>query len=84
VPVTEEGLRRVEAAEEIVRRHGFVEFRVRHHGDVARLELREEDFSRVMNPAVRASLEAALRGTGYRFVSLDLAPFASGRGSLLV
>lgn len=81
VPVTEEGLRRVEAAEERVRARGFLEFRVRHHGDVARLEVAAADLPRVLDPAVRAGIDADLRAAGYRFVAVDLAPFSSGRGS---
>lgn len=81
VPVTEEGLRRVEAAEARVRARGFAEFRVRHHGDVARLELSAEDLPRMLDPALRAGIDADLRAAGYRFVAVDLAPFASGRGS---
>jgi uncharacterized protein len=81
VPVTEEGLRRVEAAEARVRARGFAEFRVRHHGDVARLELSAADLPRMLDPALRAGIDADLRAAGYRFVAVDLAPFASGRGS---
>lgn len=81
VPVTEEGLARVEAAEDHVRGLGFVEFRVRHHGDVARLEVPAADLAKILSPAVSASIDARLRELGYRFVAVDLSPFASGRGS---
>ena len=81
VPVTEEGLARVEAAEAHIRGLGFVEFRVRHHGDVARLEVTAADFVRILGAEVRGSIDARLRALGSRFVAVDLGAFASGRGS---
>jgi pyridinium-3,5-biscarboxylic acid mononucleotide sulfurtransferase len=81
VPVTVEGLKRVEQAEDFVRGLGFVEFRVRHHDEIARLEVRAEDLARLLDPPMRSAIESRLREIGYRFVSVDLAPFASGRGS---
>lgn len=81
VPVTVEGLARVEAAEAFLRERGFDEFRVRHHGDVARLEVPAADWPRLADPTTRVAVEARLRELGYRFVAVDLAPFASGRGS---
>jgi uncharacterized protein len=82
VEVTREGLGRIEAAEELLRARGFREFRVRHHGDLARLELVPEDFAR-LDARTRAELASVLTKLGYRFVSVDLEPFASGRGSTL-
>jgi pyridinium-3,5-biscarboxylic acid mononucleotide sulfurtransferase len=81
VPVTIEGLARIEAAEAVVRGFGLREFRVRHHGDVARLEIAAEDVATFLVASTRAEIDARLRALGYRFVALDLAPFRSGRGS---
>jgi uncharacterized protein len=83
VPVTAEGLARVEAAEAFLRELGFVELRVRHHGDLARLEVTAEDFARMRDPSLRARIALRLREAGYRFVSVDLEEFRSGRGSVL-
>lgn len=83
VPVDEQALHRVEAAEAVVRALGFDEFRVRHHGDVARIEIPERDFARITSPGIRTVVASRLRALGYRFVSLDLEGFASGRGSTL-
>ena len=69
-------LRKIEAAEDVLAGLGFAQFRVRHHGDVARVELPAEDLARAI-----AQREAIVRGivaTGYRFVALDLAGFRSG------
>jgi uncharacterized protein len=83
VEVTADGLRRVEAAEEVLRSRGFRGFRVRHHGDLARIEVAGADFERLLDPRSRAAIAAALRALGYRFVSLDLEGYESGRGSTL-
>jgi uncharacterized protein len=77
-PVTLEGLKRVEAAEKAVRDLGFRQFRVRHHDDVARLELEPADLTRALDPDVRARLVRGLRDAGYRYVSLDLEGYRSG------
>jgi uncharacterized protein len=69
-------LSRIEKAEDALARLGFKEFRVRHHGDVARIELPVEAL-----PAVLAKREAILQGVraaGYKFVSVDLAGLRSG------
>jgi uncharacterized protein len=81
VEVTADGLRRVEAAEDVLRALGFVEFRVRNHGDHARIELHPDDFDRALDRSLRSTIASRLRALGFRFVSLDLEPFASGRGS---
>jgi pyridinium-3,5-biscarboxylic acid mononucleotide sulfurtransferase len=83
VEVTAEGLRRVEEAEAFLRTLGFVEFRVRSHGDHARIEVLARDFERLVVPATRAAVAARLRALGWRFVSLDLDGFESGRGSTM-
>jgi uncharacterized protein len=78
-PLTAEALRRVEAAEEVLRRHfDLSQLRVRDHYPVARIELPEEDIVRLVQPAVRQRVVKALRERGYVYVSLDLAGFRSG------
>ncbi|MDQ3916843.1 MAG: ATP-dependent sacrificial sulfur transferase LarE [Actinomycetota bacterium] len=76
VRVTPEGLRRVDAAEEIVRGLGFGVLRVRDHGDLARIEVPAEDLPRAA--AARAELHRELSALGFRFVTLDLGGFRSG------
>lgn len=76
VRVTPRGLRRVEAAEEIVRSFGFEVFRVRDHGDLARLEVAPEEIERAAGLA--SEIASGLRSLGYRYVSLDLQGFRSG------
>lgn len=77
--VTVERLRQVGAAEKAVRALGFVNFRVRHHEQVARLEVAAEELPRLLDPAVREQVNDAIKAQGYAFVALDLEPFRSGR-----
>lgn len=74
--ITPEILDQVGNAERVLRELGFSEFRVRHHNDVARLELRPDDFSRAVELA--STIEESLVGLGYRYVALDLGGFRSG------
>lgn len=77
-PVTREALAKIEAAEDAVRALGFAELRVRHHGDVARIELSIADLPRALEPGMRERLVDAVRASGYLFVALDLEGFRSG------
>jgi uncharacterized protein len=83
IEVTAEALARVEAAEVALRALGFGEFRVRHHGEIARIEVPSADVARLLDPNVRSAIVEKLRQAGYRFVSLDLEEYRSGRGSTL-
>jgi pyridinium-3,5-biscarboxylic acid mononucleotide sulfurtransferase len=76
VRVTEEGLRRIDRAEEHLRDLGFEELRVRDHGDLARIEVPATEVARAAAHA--ASITAALKDLGFRFVTLDLEGFRSG------
>jgi len=78
--ITAEGLRQVEAAEEILQELGFGELRVRHHGPIARIEVAPQEVARLAQPQVRARVVAGLKGLGYRYVTLDLEGYR--RGSL--
>jgi len=76
VEVTGKGLRRVDEAEEVVRSFGFEVFRVRDHGDLARIEVPADRIQELV--AARADIEAALGELGYVYVTVDLAGFRSG------
>ena len=83
-PVTPDRLRRVEAAEEALYGLGFTGFRVRHHEEVARVELPLDQLPRLAEASVRQSVVAALKGAGYAFVTLDLEGFRSGSGNVVL
>jgi uncharacterized protein len=78
-PISLDALEKVRSAEGFLRSLGFREFRVRHHGDTARIELKEEDFAEMMRPEIRALVTEKLRALGYQFVALDLEGFRSGK-----
>lgn len=69
-------LRQIEQAELVLEELGFAQFRVRHHGDVARLELEPDDFPAVIEH--RVAIEREFKSLGYRYVTLDLKGFRSG------
>ena len=74
--IDEARLAQVERAEEALADLGFLQFRVRHHEDVARLEIAADELPRALE--MRDRLSDAVRACGYRFVALDLAGFRSG------
>jgi uncharacterized protein len=77
--LTVEGLARVEAAEEALRRTwGLRQLRVRDHYPVARLEVPSEEIPRLAKPENRATAVKALRSLGYRYVTLDLIGYRMG------
>jgi len=75
-PVTIAALRQIEAAEAALRSLGFSQVRVRHHGDVARIEVEAADIPRLMEQ--RDSVANAVRQAGYLFVAADLEGYATG------
>ena len=74
--VTVEALRQIEAAEAALKALGFTQVRVRHHGDVARIEVEPADIPRLVEERERVT--AAVRGAGYAFVSADLEGYSTG------
>jgi uncharacterized protein len=77
--VTDEKLRVIEQAEAAIRELGFRVLRVRHHGEIARVELGADEMPRACEPAVAAAIDSALRGLGFRHVTLDLRGYRLGR-----
>jgi pyridinium-3,5-biscarboxylic acid mononucleotide sulfurtransferase len=80
--VTPAKLSQIERAESALRQLGFVELRVRHHDDVARIELPPEDLIRAVSEPLRAKVLAAVRGAGFRFVTVDVGGMQSGAFTL--
>lgn len=76
--ISEEKLRRIEAAEAFVRSLGCRDVRVRHHGDVARIEVGLDDIPRLAERQTAAGVNARLRELGFIHVALDLGGFRSG------
>jgi uncharacterized protein len=78
VPVTIERLGKIERAEDLMRKQGFREFRVRVHGELARVEISEPEIAQGLRPDVRDAIASGLRAIGFRYVTLDLDGFRSG------
>jgi uncharacterized protein len=77
-PVTRENLSQVEQAEEALHSLGFQQVRVRHHGNLARIEIARPDLPRALNMEVLDSITEALRRIGFLYITLDTQGYRSG------
>ena len=76
--VTREVLEQVEKAEESMRQLGFRELRVRHHGELARVEIARNELPRALSMDMLDAITAALKQAGFQYVTLDCTGFRSG------
>src|SRR5499427_1161391 len=83
-PVTREALEVVGRGEDAIRALGFRQFRVRHHGDIVRIEIAREKLERALNPTVATQFTAIFKQLGFKFVTLDLEGFRSGSMNALL
>lgn len=83
-PVTREALSAVEKGEDALRSVGFRQFRVRHHGDMVRIEIAREELDRALNLAMASELTKIFKNLGFKFVTLDLEGFRSGSMNALL
>ncbi len=77
-PIKKEQLSRIGQAEAALRSLGFRECRLRVHGPIARIEVREKDFPKIMNKRTKAALEQTLTSLGFTYITLDLQGLRSG------
>lgn len=77
-PVTAENLAQVEQAEEALHALGFMQVRVRHHGDLARIEIARDDLARALTLTLLDAMTEALRPIGFLYVTLDTQGYRSG------
>ncbi|MGH9537489.1 MAG: ATP-dependent sacrificial sulfur transferase LarE [Terriglobales bacterium] len=82
--VTREALSVVEQGEDAIRALGFRQFRVRHHGDIVRIEIAREELERALTPAMAAEFTRIFKALGFKFVTLDLEGFRSGSMNALL
>ena len=68
----------VERGEDAIRALGFRQFRVRHHGEIVRIEIAREELERALNPEMAAAFTRIFKALGFKFVALDLEGFRSG------
>lgn len=83
-PVTREALEVVERGEDAIRALGFRQFRVRHHGDIVRIEIAREELERALDPAIAVQFTTIFKALGFKFVTLDLEGFRSGSMNALL
>ncbi len=77
-PVTRDALAAIEQGEEALRELGFEQFRVRHHGDLVRIEIARKELSRAMTAEMAAEFTRIFKALGFRYITLDLEGFRSG------
>jgi uncharacterized protein len=78
MPVTPAKLHQIDRAEDALRALGYRQVRVRHHGELARIELAPEELVRALDPEQARAMARALHGLGFRWVSLDLDGYRTG------
>jgi pyridinium-3,5-biscarboxylic acid mononucleotide sulfurtransferase len=83
-PVTREALSAVEQGEDALRALGFRQFRVRHHGDIVRIEIAPEELPRALTSELAAQFTRIFKALGFKFVTLDLEGFRSGSMNALL
>jgi uncharacterized protein len=76
--ITEKRLRQIEQSEEFLKSFGLVEFRVRHHDTIARIEVHPKDFNRIIKDPNRSKIIKKLKSLGFKYVTIDLQGFRSG------
>jgi uncharacterized protein len=84
LPVTRETLESIEKGEEILFAMGFRQFRVRHHGELVRIEIARAELERMLSLAMFEEASAALKRLGYKYVTLDLEGYRSGSMNALL
>jgi len=80
-PVTIKSLWQIEKAEDFLRDQGFTNLRVRHHSNLARIEVDAGDLSRLLQEPLRTNLINHFKTLGYTYITLDLQGFRSGSGN---
>lgn len=76
--ITKEKLTVIERAEEILRRRGFKQFRVRHHDTIARIEIAKENFNILLKPDIRECIVKEFKLLGFTYITLDLEGYRTG------
>jgi pyridinium-3,5-biscarboxylic acid mononucleotide sulfurtransferase len=82
--VTREALATVERGEDALHALGFRQVRVRHHGEIVRLEIDHDELPRALDPAMAAEFARIFKALGFKFVTLDLEGFHSGSMNALL
>lgn len=76
--ITEQRLRQIEKGEEFLRSLGLVEFRLRHHDTIARIEVHPQDFKKIIDEPNRSKIIKKIKSLGFKYITIDLQGFRSG------
>ncbi len=76
--ITEEKLHMIDKAEQKLLDLGFTQFRVRIHGDIARIEIKPEEFGKLIGADIRSEVNGYLQELGFRYVTMDLGGYVTG------
>jgi uncharacterized protein len=76
--INKQRLKQIEQAEDFLRTLGLVEFRVRHHDTIARIEVHPEDFKKIATEPNRSKIIKKLKSLGFKYITIDLQGFRSG------
>ena len=77
-PVTVQNLKKVEDGEEAIRQLGFRQFRVRHHGELVRIEIAPDELPKALDPQITQIFTEIFKKLGYKYVTLDLEGYRTG------
>ena len=77
-PITAERLKAIDQVETVLRGLGFRQLRVRHHGEIARIEVEPAELGRLCEPAIRAKVIEAAKAVGFLYVAADLRGYRTG------
>ncbi|MGC2109796.1 MAG: ATP-dependent sacrificial sulfur transferase LarE [Candidatus Korobacteraceae bacterium] len=83
-PVTREALSAVEQGEDAIRQLGFRQFRVRHHGEIVRIEIAREELPHALTTEMASEFTRIFKALGFSYVTLDLEGFRSGSMNALL
>jgi uncharacterized protein len=76
--ITQQRLNQIEKAEEFLKKFGLIEFRVRHHDQIARIEVHPQDFEKIATEPARSKIIKKLKSLGFKYITIDLQGFRSG------
>lgn len=83
-PVTREALVAIEAGEDALRELGFEQARVRHHGEIVRIEIARDDLGRALTPDMATRFVPIFKRLGFKYVTLDCEGYRSGSMNLVL
>ena len=76
--ITDDLITMIYESENFIKSQGFMQVRVRAHGNLARIEVEEEDIKKILDPSVRSAIESELKNRGFAYITLDMTGYRTG------